>query len=117
MEEANLDGVEVRVIINCCQVPPPWSTCLQQLAPAPVLMLQLPRHLRSQTHNPKLTPAYGQNPQSLVDDVVASDPEWLKLTAITGMTEPWGDVRDKWKLATDEFKVRLLHGAGAWGGE
>ncbi len=37
---------------------------------------------------------------------MASDPEWAKLAAVPGMTEPWADVRDKWKLATDEFKAR-----------
>lgn len=45
-------------------------------------------------------------PQPLVDDVAASDPEWPKLSAIPGLTEPWSDVRDKWRLATEEFKVR-----------
>ena len=46
--------------------------------------------------------------QPLVDDVVASDPEWSKLAAIPGLTEPWNDVRDKWRLATEEFKVRSI---------
>ncbi|KAI8467123.1 MAG: hypothetical protein J3K34DRAFT_524029 [Monoraphidium minutum] len=46
--------------------------------------------------------------ESLVDDAVASDPEWAKLAAIPGFTEPWSDTRDKWRLATEEFKVIIM---------
>jgi hypothetical protein len=58
-------------------------------------------------------PAPPPRMQSLPDDVVAGDPEWAKLAAVPGLTEPWGDVRDKWRLATEEFKASL--GAGRRG--
>ncbi|GBF93015.1 flagellar associated protein [Raphidocelis subcapitata] len=50
--------------------------------------------------------------ESLVDDVTASDPEWPKLAAIPGLTEPWGDIRDKWRLASEEFKLVILEAHG-----
>ncbi|KIY99489.1 hypothetical protein MNEG_8472 [Monoraphidium neglectum] len=50
--------------------------------------------------------------EPLVDDVAASDPEWPKLSAIPGLTEPWSDVRDKWRLATEEFKLMILESHG-----
>lgn len=51
--------------------------------------------------------------QALVDDVTGGDPDWPKLAAIPGLLEPWGDVRDKWRLATDEFKARAGRDRGA----
>jgi hypothetical protein len=43
---------------------------------------------------------------TLLDDMAAADPEWSKLVTVPGLLEPWNDVRDKWQVATDEFKVR-----------
>ena len=45
--------------------------------------------------------------ESLLEDMVAADAEWSKLSAIPGLLEPWNDVRDKWHVATDEFKARM----------
>jgi hypothetical protein len=42
---------------------------------------------------------------TLLDDMAAADPEWSKLVTVPGLLEPWNDVRDKWQVATDEFKV------------
>jgi hypothetical protein len=42
----------------------------------------------------------------LLDDMAAADPEWSKLMTVPGLLEPWNDLRDKWQVATDEFKVR-----------
>ena len=57
------------------------------------------------------------SPQSLADSVTAADPEWPKLAAVPGLTEPWGEVRDKWRLATEEFKVRSFRRQRNWMGE
>jgi hypothetical protein len=43
---------------------------------------------------------------TLLDDMAAAVPEWSKLLIVPGLLEPWNDVRDKWQVATDEFKVR-----------
>jgi hypothetical protein len=37
--------------------------------------------------------------------MAAADTEWSKLVTVPGLLEPWNDVRDKWQVATDEFKV------------
>lgn len=50
--------------------------------------------------------------QSLVDDVTTGDAEWAKLAAIPGFTEPWGDVRDKWRLATEDFSAAVMGALG-----
>lgn len=42
--------------------------------------------------------------ETLPEDSVAADAEWPKLLA-AGLLEPWNDVKDKWQVATDEFKV------------
>jgi hypothetical protein len=43
--------------------------------------------------------------ETLLDDMVVADADWRKLAAVPGLLEPWNDVRDKWQVATDEFKV------------
>eukprot|EP00775_Hariotina_reticulata_P009125 gene9125-9294_t len=46
--------------------------------------------------------------ETLLDDMVAADADWRKLAAVPGLLEPWNDVRDKWQVATDEFKLVIL---------
>lgn len=43
--------------------------------------------------------------ETLLEDTTAADPEWPKLLAVPGLLEPWNDAKDKWQVATDEFKV------------
>lgn len=43
--------------------------------------------------------------ETLLEDTIAADPEWPKLLAVPGLLEPWNDAKDKWQVATDEFKV------------
>lgn len=43
--------------------------------------------------------------ETLLEDAIAGDADWRRLAGVPGMLEPWGDVRDKWQVATDEFKV------------
>lgn len=37
---------------------------------------------------------------------VKEDPEWPKLSQVPNLLDPWNDIRDKFNVATDEFKVR-----------
>ena len=46
--------------------------------------------------------------QSLADDVAADDPEWPRLAAIPGLTEPWGAARDKWRAAAADLEAAML---------
>eukprot|EP00879_Flechtneria_rotunda_P020620 GHRR01021699.1.p1 GENE.GHRR01021699.1~~GHRR01021699.1.p1 ORF type:complete len:536 (+),score=232.58 GHRR01021699.1:130-1737(+) len=50
--------------------------------------------------------------ESLLEDMIAADPEWPKLAAVPGLLEPWNDVRDKWQVATEEFKLVILDAHG-----
>lgn len=50
--------------------------------------------------------------ETLLDDMAVADTEWPKLQAIPGLLEPWNDVRDKWQVATDEFKLVILDAHG-----
>lgn len=43
--------------------------------------------------------------ETLLEDATSADPEWPKLLAVPGLLEPWNDVKDKWQVATEEFKV------------
>lgn len=43
--------------------------------------------------------------ETLLDDMASADSEWSKMSAVPGLLEPWNDVRDKWQVATEEFKV------------
>jgi hypothetical protein len=52
--------------------------------------------------------------ETLADDMVVADTEWAKLSAVPGLLEPWHDVRDKWLVATDEFKVRTRARGRGW---
>lgn len=47
--------------------------------------------------------------ETLLEDTIAVDPEWHKLLAVPGLLEPWNDVKDKWQVATEEFKVIMAH--------
>eukprot|EP00877_Chromochloris_zofingiensis_P000606 jgi/Chrzof1/10546/Cz05g02220.t1 len=46
--------------------------------------------------------------ETLLDDMASADSEWSKMSAVPGLLEPWNDVRDKWQVATEEFKLVLL---------
>jgi hypothetical protein len=43
--------------------------------------------------------------ETLLEDTTAVDPEWPKLAAVPGLLEPWHEVKDRWQVATEEFKV------------
>ncbi len=34
------------------------------------------------------------------------DPDWAKLKKVPGLLDPWNEIRDKFNLYTEEFKVR-----------
>lgn len=50
--------------------------------------------------------------ETLLDDMATADSEWHKLQAVPGLLEPWNDVKDKWQVATDEFKLVILDAHG-----
>jgi hypothetical protein len=39
---------------------------------------------------------------------VKEDPEWARFAQVPGLTDPWNDVRDKFNVATEEFKTLIL---------
>jgi hypothetical protein len=39
---------------------------------------------------------------------VKEDPEWARLVQVPNLLDPWNDIRDKFNVATDEFKVRYV---------
>jgi hypothetical protein len=43
---------------------------------------------------------------------VKDDSEWARLAQIPGLTDPWNDVKDKFNVATDEFKAIMLESHG-----
>lgn len=49
---------------------------------------------------------------SLLDDMVAEDPEWAKFVQVPTLTDGWHDVRDKFSTARDEFKATILEQHG-----
>jgi hypothetical protein len=51
--------------------------------------------------------------ESMLEDLVAAEPEWAKLAGIPGLLDPWHDVREKTGVVADEFKVCVC----VWGGE
>ena len=57
------------------------------------------------THAALMAEANLDGIETLADDMVTADTEWTKLSAVPGLLEPWHDVRDKWQVVTDEFKV------------
>jgi hypothetical protein len=93
MAEANLDGAAGFTRLGVC-----WPrTVGHQLA-----------------HGCRCMPLLPAGVETLLDDAAAGDAEWAKLAAVPGLLEPYADVRAKWAVATDEFKVGC---AGVWGPE
>jgi hypothetical protein len=43
--------------------------------------------------------------ENLLEDMIQEDPEWAKLQQVPSLVDCWNDTRDKFNLATDEFKV------------
>jgi hypothetical protein len=43
--------------------------------------------------------------ESALEDMISDDPEWGRLQQVPGLVDCWNDTRDKFNLATDEFKV------------
>jgi hypothetical protein len=41
---------------------------------------------------------------------VREDPEWPRLSQVPNLLDPWGDLRDKFNVATEEFKARAGRG-------
>jgi hypothetical protein len=55
--------------------------------------------------------------ESMLEDLVAAEPEWAKLAGIPGLLDPWHDVREKTGVVADEFKVCVCVGGRGvcWG--
>ncbi len=53
--------------------------------------------------------------ESLLEDMVNGDPDWAKMNGVPGLLEGWADVREKFTVATEEFKVgAMLHIESVW---
>ncbi len=39
---------------------------------------------------------------------IREDPEWKRFTQVPGLTDAWNDVRDKFNVATEDFRTLLL---------
>eukprot|EP00878_Enallax_costatus_P044914 GHUV01053706.1.p1 GENE.GHUV01053706.1~~GHUV01053706.1.p1 ORF type:complete len:163 (+),score=65.94 GHUV01053706.1:348-836(+) len=59
-------------------------------------------------HEAEMAEANLDGVETLLDDMTTADTDWTKLQAIPGLLEPWNDVRDKWQVITDEFKLVIL---------
>ncbi|MEW5300612.1 MAG: hypothetical protein WDW36_003530 [Sanguina aurantia] len=60
------------------------------------------------THEALMKEANLDGAEALADVMVREDPEWQRLAQVPGLTDPWNDIRDKFNVATDEFKVAIL---------
>ncbi|MEW5317897.1 MAG: hypothetical protein WDW38_009159 [Sanguina aurantia] len=60
------------------------------------------------THEALMKEANLDGAEALADVMVREDPEWQRLVQVPGLTDPWNDIRDKFNVATDEFKVLIL---------
>ncbi|GLC37160.1 Dynein regulatory complex subunit 3 [Pleodorina starrii] len=59
-------------------------------------------------HNKLMTQANLEGVETLIDDMVKEDPEWARLIQVPNLLDPWNDIRDKFNVATDEFKASIL---------
>mmetsp|Transcript_19123 Transcript_19123/g.32856 ORF Transcript_19123/g.32856 Transcript_19123/m.32856 type:complete len:526 (+) Transcript_19123:171-1748(+) len=59
-------------------------------------------------HNALMREANLDGVETLIDDMVKEDPEWSRFSHVPGLTDPWNDVRDKFNVATEDFKTTLL---------
>ncbi|EFJ51609.1 hypothetical protein VOLCADRAFT_73327 [Volvox carteri f. nagariensis] len=61
-----------------------------------------------EAHNKLMTQANLEGVETLIDDMVKEDPEWTRLVQVPNLLDPWNDIRDKFNVATDEFKASIL---------
>lgn len=72
-----------------------------ELRPTPIVL----SHIDSVCSSRTALAAHLSGVETLLDDTTAADAEWAKLLAVPGLLESWNDVKDKWQVATEEFKV------------
>ncbi|KAJ9530206.1 hypothetical protein QJQ45_023471, partial [Haematococcus lacustris] len=59
-------------------------------------------------HNALMKEANLDGVESLVEDMIKEDPEWPRFITVPGLTDAWNDVRDKFNVATEDFKAIIL---------
>jgi len=45
---------------------------------------------------------------SLLADMVRDDPEWARFVQVPGLIDAWGDMKEKYEVAREEFKATIL---------
>ncbi|CAD7704688.1 unnamed protein product [Ostreobium quekettii] len=59
-------------------------------------------------HEEKMRETNLEGVETLMDTMVKEDAEWQKLSRVPGLLDGWNDIRDKFNVATEEFKNTIL---------
>ncbi|GAX80910.1 hypothetical protein CEUSTIGMA_g8345.t1 [Chlamydomonas eustigma] len=63
-------------------------------------------------HNALMLEANLDGVESLLEDMTKDDPDWARFVQVPGLTDGWNDVKEKFLVATDDFKTTILEQHG-----